>query len=43
MIKNIQEVKLQEFQFKGYNHILVTESFHRKINKVDNDRCSFCN
>ena len=43
MTKNIKEVKLQEFQFKGNNHILVTKSFLLKIKKVDNDRCSFCN
>ena len=41
-IKNIKEVKLQEFQFKVNNHILVTKSFLHKINKVDNDRCTFC-
>ena len=41
-IKNIKDVKLQEFQFKVNNHILVTKSFLHKINKVDNDRCTFC-
>ena len=41
-IKNIKEVKLQEFQFKVNNHILVKKSFLHKINKVDNDRCTFC-
>ena len=41
-IKNIKEVNLQEFQFKVNNHILVTKSFLHKINKVDNDRCTFC-
>ena len=43
LIKNIKEVKLQEFQFKVNYHILVTKSFLLKIKKVDNDRCSFCN
>ena len=43
MIKNTKEVKLQEFQFKVNNPILVTKSFLLKIKKVDNDRCSFCN
>ena len=43
MTKNIKEVKLQEFQFKVNNHILVTISFLLKIKKVDNDSCSFCN
>ena len=38
----IKEVKLQEFQFKVNNHILVTKSFLHKINKVDNDRCALC-
>ena len=27
---------------KVNNHILVTKSFLHKINKVDNDRCTFC-
>ena len=40
MIKNIKEVKLQEFQFKVNNHILVTKTFLLKIKKVDNDRYS---
>ena len=47
LIKNIKEVKLQEFQFKVNYHMLVTKSsiFPNllKIKKVDNDRCSFCN
>ena len=43
IIKNIKEVKLQEFQFKVYNHTIVTKSFLLKINKVDAARCSFCN
>ena len=43
MIKNIKEVKLQEFQFKVNNHILVTKSFLLKVKKVHNDWCSFCN
>ena len=42
LIKNIKEVKLQEFQFK-VSYILVTKSFLLKIKKVENDRCSFCN
>ena len=43
MVKNIEEIKLKEFQFKINNHILVTKSFLYKINKVDNGMCSFCN
>ena len=31
MVKNIKEVKLQEFQFKVNNHKLVTMSFLLKI------------
>ena len=41
--KKIKEVKLKDFQFKVNNHIIVTKSFLFKINKVDNDRCSYCN
>ena len=40
--KNMKEVKLQEFQFKVNNHILVTKSFLLQIKKVNNNRCSFC-
>ena len=43
MTINTKEVKLQEFQFKVNNHILVTKSFLLKIKKVDNDRSSYCN
>ena len=35
-------MKLQEFQYKVNNYILVTKSFLYKINKLDNDRCSLC-
>ena len=42
MLKNIQEVTLQEFQFKFNDYILVTKFFLLVINKVDNGRCSFC-
>ena len=31
MIKNIIEAKLQEYQFKVNNHMLVTQSFLIKI------------
>ena len=43
LTKNIKEVKLQEFQFKVNNHILVTKSFLHKIKKIDNGMWSFCN
>ena len=39
-VRNTQEVKLKDFQFKISYHILVTKSFLNKINKTDNDRCS---
>ena len=42
IVRNTQEVKLKDFQFKINNHILVTKSFLYKINKTDNDRCSLC-
>lgn len=42
-LRELKEVKLQEFQYKINNYILVTKSFLFKINKIDNDRCSFCN
>ena len=38
----IKEVKLKDFQFEINNHIIVTKSFLFKINKTDNDRCSYC-
>ena len=42
-ITAIKEIKLKEFQFKINNHILVTKSFLYKINKADDNMCSFCN
>ena len=42
LLRELREVKLQEFQFKINNYILVTKSFLFRINKLDNDRCSFC-
>ena len=41
-LRKLKEVKLQEFQFKINNYILVKKSFLFRINKLDNDRCSFC-
>lgn len=41
-VKKIKEVKLKDFQFKINNKILVTNSFLRKINKIDTDRCGYC-
>ena len=42
IVRNTQEVKLNDFQFKINDNILVTTSFLYKINKTDNDRCSYC-
>jgi hypothetical protein len=41
--KVIQEIKLRDFQIKINNSILVTKTFLHKINRADNDRCSYCN
>ena len=38
----IDEIKLRDYQFKINNRILVTNSFLHKINKVDNELCSYC-
>ena len=41
-MKYINVIKLKDFQFKINNKILVTNSFLYKINKIDNDLCSYC-
>lgn len=41
-LNDIHEVKLKDFQFKINNKILATNSFLCKINKIENNRCSFC-
>ena len=41
-MKNRQEVKLEDFEFKINNHILVTKSFLFKIKTTDKDICSLC-
>ncbi|MCG7876955.1 MAG: zinc-binding domain-containing protein [Candidatus Thiodiazotropha endolucinida] len=41
-LNNIKETKLKDFQFKINNRILATKSFLFKINKIDSNRCSFC-
>ena len=41
-LKYINEIKLRDFQFKINNKILVTNSFLHKINKIDNNLCSYC-
>ena len=40
IVRNTQEVKLKDFQFRINNHILVT--FLYKINKTDNDSYFLC-
>ena len=40
IVRNTQELKVNDFQFKLNNHILVTKSFLYKINKLENDRRS---
>ena len=41
-LNDIKEVKLKDFQYKINNRILATNSFLYKINKIDSNRCSFC-
>ena len=43
VITERHDVKLKDFQFKINNKILVTKSFLHRINKVDNNICTFCN
>ena len=42
-ITNIKEIKLRDFQYKINNKILVTNSFLRKINRIDSGLCTYCN
>lgn len=42
-LKSFHETKLRDFQYKINNKILVTNSFLFKINKIDNQACSYCN
>jgi hypothetical protein len=42
-MKQINEIKLKDFQFKINHKILVTKTFLFKINKSENDVCSYCN
>ena len=41
-IQRLNEVKLRNFQHKINSNILVTNSFLFKINKTDNEMCSYC-
>ena len=41
-IQRLNEVKLRDFQYKIKNKIIVTNSFMFKINKTDNEMCSYC-
>ena len=42
VIKNLNEVKLKDFQYKITNKILVTKSFLYRINKTDDNLCEYC-
>ena len=42
-IKEINEVKLADFQYKNNNKNSVTNSFLFKIKKINNNGCSYCN
>ena len=41
-IQSLKEVKLKDFQYKLNNKILVTKSFLHKINRAENNLCSYC-
>ena len=41
-ISKFREVKLQDFQFKINNKILITNYFLWKIGKINNNLCSYC-
>ena len=41
-ISKFREVKLQDFQFKMNNKILITNYFLWKIGKINNNLCSYC-
>ena len=41
-LKYIKEIKLKDFQYEVTNKILVTKTFLRRINKVNNDLCEYC-
>ena len=41
-LNDIKKVKLNDFQYKINNRILASNSFLYKINKIDSNRCSFC-
>ena len=41
-LKYINEIKLRDIQFKINNKIHVTNSYLHRINKIDNNICSYC-
>ena len=43
VITELKEVALKDFQFKINNKILVTKYFLRRIGKIDENNCSYCN
>ena len=42
LLKETHAVKVKDFQYKILHNILVTNSFLKKIGKVDSDLCSYC-
>ena len=42
ILSELKEVKLKDFQFKLNNKILASKSFLFRINKIDNNLCSYC-
>ena len=42
ILNDLKEVKLKEFQYNINSRILVTKPFLYRINKTENDICSFC-
>ena len=42
LFKLALDTKLREFQYKVWNRYLVTNTFLKKIGKIDSSACSFC-
>ena len=42
ILSELKEVKLKDFQFKLNNKILASKSFLFRINRIDNNLCSYC-
>ena len=41
-INDLNEVTLEDFQYKVNNTIFVTKTFLHKIRKVEDNLCSYC-